>query len=127
VSARNRSQTASFTVSVAAEVRRPGDGLGQRVDVALVAVAATADAPQDAARETGLEVRAAGKLERSLEGNAAVGPHDAARVERGELVAEGRLEPARAGGEEAFGQARGSAGARIGYLSSRRRVSASAT
>ena len=50
---------------------------------------------------------------------------DRLRVEHGELVGEGSLEAARAGGEEALGHARGRCAA--GYLSSRRRVSASAS
>ena len=73
--------TSTRSVRVAAEVRLPVDGLGERVDVALVAVAAAADAPQDAAREARLEVRAAGELERSREGDAAVGTGRCRRAE----------------------------------------------
>jgi hypothetical protein len=98
------------------EVALPVDAVREPVQLVLVAVVPMRNLPQDAARQTRLEVRAVSELERPREADAAFRWRDELRAERGELRCERLLEAARTRRKVAFG-----------HRKSRRRVKTSAT
>jgi hypothetical protein len=125
VSARKRSHTPSFTLSVAnsrlesgervaarstrnvrAGLNRtiPVDGFRELVELVGAAIRAVRDLPEHAARDPRFEVDAVGEFERRSATHAAVRRGDVRAALRRELRGKRALEPARARDEEALAQ-----------------------
>src|SRR6516164_6222081 len=84
------------------EIATPIDASSDRVYVALVAILAAANTPQDAARNTRFEISLVGAFERSGERDAAIGGLDVSKTEAREFGGQDRFESARTRREESL-------------------------
>ena len=104
VSGERVAATSTRSVRARLEMARPVDRVHPFVQLAFVAIATAADAPQNPARDPRFQVRPVRERQVPGEPDAAVGTHEVVRAECFEFRRERLLEPARTRREVAFGQ-----------------------